>query len=283
MRSSPTSSFETFRAPFVATMLEAQAAGAARNTFRGMASVYNTLIDAYMPTRILAGAFTRTLSGDTSRIKILWQHDPGTPIGVPTLLADRADGLEIQGKISKTTAGQDAIVLLEDQVITELSIGFEPVRQEFVSNQQTGVQERHILDLELFEVSLVTFAANRDAKIMSVHSALQSLPRALGPLVGPLLERFRAADPDEPLALLLPAVQFIAEVHAGKVLSARNKQLVADSLAALQASVSALSSLMEQAGHDDPEVQSATLSPTVDVSRFLRELEVQALDAGVLA
>ena len=37
--------------------------------FKGMASVFHTLIDAYIPTRIQPGAFTKTLRENQKRIK----------------------------------------------------------------------------------------------------------------------------------------------------------------------------------------------------------------------
>ena len=175
MKHSSSQELETFRLNFA---LDAPAAGAPGNTFRGMASVYNTLIDAYMPTRILPGAFTRSLSDPEikRRIKILFQHDQHKPIGIPTSMTDTTAGLLVEGRISDTQLGRECMTLLRDGVITELSIGFEPVQQIFVKDPVSGKEERHLLDLKLFEFSLVTFAANKDAKVMSVHSLLAQVP-----------------------------------------------------------------------------------------------------------
>jgi HK97 family phage prohead protease len=228
---------ETFRSNFAVRKPAAdEGQAAARNTFRGMASVYHTLIDAWMPTRILPGAFTRTLAdlNAVSRVKILYQHNQDMPIGVPTSMIDGPSGLEVEGRISDTTLGRDAMVLLEDGVISELSIGFTPTKQQFVIDPATKLEERHILDLDLFEFSLVTFAANRDAKIMSVHSLMTGLSPELQRLVGPLVEKLRAAvreDQTEPLIALAPLAAVLtglSEAHAGKVLSAKNQQLVSD-------------------------------------------------------
>ena len=252
-----------------------------------MASVYNTLIDAWMPTRILPGAFTRTLAdlNAVARVKILYQHNQEWPIGVPTSMVDTAQGLEVEGRISETTLGKDAMVLLEDGVISELSIGFTPTAQQFVIDRETNMEERHILDLDLFEFSLVTFAANRDAKIMSVHSLLQGFCPELRALVGPLVEKLRAVsvreDQTEPLIALAPltsVLTVISETHAGKVLSAKNKQLVSDSLSSLQASLSALTALLEAASDKEDESRTSR----IEIASVLRGLDIAALEAGVL-
>ena len=272
---------ETFRSSFALSPVDQTAEP---NTFRGMASVYHTLIDAWMPTRILPGAFRRTLSDPAAvaRIKILYQHDEHRPIGVPTQLLDTATGLEVLGRISETTDGKDALILLRDGVITELSIGFEPLEQIFVKHPVTGIEERHILDLHLHEFSLVTFAANRDAKVLSVQQAQQLVCEAHARLTAH------------------------SEAHKGKGLTPKDKALLEASLAALQASTSALALLAgaEPTTEPDPAVVPETPAPVAvaapapetpaavvdatpaaplfDPAAALREIGLSALEAGVL-
>ena len=56
---------------------------------------------------------------------------------------------------------QEAYVLLKSGAIDGLSIGYEVAKA--VRDRQTGV--RHLLEVSLWEISLVTFAANQAARI----------------------------------------------------------------------------------------------------------------------
>ena len=131
--------------------------------FEGLASVFNTLIDDHYKTRIMPGAFATTLRNDAHRVKVLYQHDASDPVGRPTELRETSRGLYIKATLASTPRAQEVRTLLQDKVVEELSIGFDPVRWETVG------EERHIHELKLWEVSLVTFGANPDARVTEVH------------------------------------------------------------------------------------------------------------------
>lgn len=138
-------------------------------TFTGMASVFDVLIDAWIPTRIKAGAFAKTLK-DTSRVKVLREHQD--LIGRPLELAEKATGLWIKGEIvTAIERGKDTLALMRAGVLDEMSIGFDPVEYHMTKDPETGVDVRVITELKLWEVSIVTWGANREAKIESVHAA----------------------------------------------------------------------------------------------------------------
>lgn len=139
------------------------------NAFRGIASVFGGIVDAYIPTIIDKGAFTKTLQEQTRGVKILWQHNPDEPIGVPTDMFESDRGLVLQAQISTTTRGQDAITLLRDGVIDGLSIGFDAIKQEFIELED-GSTIRHIKEIRLWEVSVVTWGADPNARITEVNS-----------------------------------------------------------------------------------------------------------------
>jgi uncharacterized protein len=142
-----------------------------RTLVRGMASVFGTLIDTWVPTRILRGAFAKTLRENGKRIRILWQHDQDQPIGIPTVLQEDERGLYLEALLSDTPRGREAAQLVKDGVISELSIGFDPVQSSTVEEMLNGVrtQVRLLSELKLLEVSLVTFAANPEAIITQVQ------------------------------------------------------------------------------------------------------------------
>jgi len=84
---------------------------------------------------------------------MLFQHKTDTPIGRATMLEERPEGLYGEFRISKTEAGDEALELIRDGVLSNLSVGFQPLKDE----KRNGVVNR--LRAHLAEVSLVTFGA----------------------------------------------------------------------------------------------------------------------------
>jgi HK97 family phage prohead protease len=120
------------------------------------------------------GAFAKTIGEDIDRIKILSQHnDCELPIGRPLELREDEKGLFIRGKISNTHKGRDIRTLLKDGVLNELSIGYDPVI--FDLDYDSGECVRRLKEIKLWEVSIVTWAMNDQAKIDDVKSLVEGL------------------------------------------------------------------------------------------------------------
>lgn len=115
------------------------------------------------------GAFAKTLAKGWERVKILALHNDGIlPIGKPLELREDENGLYLKAKISDTAMGRDVKTLIKDGVLNELSIGYDAVIFEYDGNQI-----RHLKELELFEVSVVTWAMNEQA-IITDYKSMQS-------------------------------------------------------------------------------------------------------------
>ena len=128
--------------------------------FSGLASTYGNTDQG--GDCVMAGAFSRTLLEAGKQRPLLWQHSQ--PIGLVTL-RDTPAGLIADGQLSMgIQLAKDAYELLKDSVIRGMSIGYQTVRDQ-VSG---GV--RQLLELKLFEVSLVTFPCNEMATITAVKS-----------------------------------------------------------------------------------------------------------------
>lgn len=187
------------------------------NMFEGYASVFRNE-DSYGEV-IDPGAFTKTISENKSRIKVLWQHDVWQPIGLPVKMMEDNHGLYVQAKVSQTTTGKDALILMRDGVVNEMSIGFNTLKDEMGADNL-----RHIKEVKLWEFSPVTFAANDQALVTGVKNLDE---------IGPLLKRMS---------------RLTSGLKAGKVLSDKNKQLVNDALGALTEVESALQALLAASG-----------------------------------
>jgi HK97 family phage prohead protease len=169
---------ETLNAPF--ELLETQPE---EGTFKGRAAVYGRKFDTMFGSLIIEpGAFTESLKADKNRHVILWQHNERQPIGRPIELEDGPDGLDITGKISETTQGKDALILLRDKVVREMSIGLDRIEEE---QGEKGKPDR-LKKGKIWEFSLVTFGAAGaiGAKVKEVHKAVR--------IVEPPLEVMRA-------------------------------------------------------------------------------------------
>lgn len=101
---------------------------------------------------IAPGAFAATLQSREGSVKFLWQHDAAAPIGIWDSVTEDERGLRVRGRILTTLAqGADAVTLLRAGALDGLSIGFRTVQAE----RRGG--HRHLTQVELWEISLVTF------------------------------------------------------------------------------------------------------------------------------
>ena len=150
------------------TALEVRAEGDGR-TIVGIAVPYDVeqRISPNLVEVFRKGVF-RDVTRAANRVKLLFQHKTDAPIGRAVMLEERDGGLYGEFRISKTEAGDEALELIRDGVLSNLSVGFQPLRDE----KRAGVVNR--LKAHLAEVSLVTFGAYGDsASIVAVRQDIE--------------------------------------------------------------------------------------------------------------
>ena len=107
------------------------------------------------------GASLKALASQGRRVKMLWQHDPGQPIGVWEDVREDAKGLYVKGRIlTEVERGREAAALLSAGAIDGLSIGYRTLRAE-----RDAKGQRLLAEVELWEVSLVTFPMLAEARV----------------------------------------------------------------------------------------------------------------------
>ena len=115
------------------------------------------------------GAFRASLDRYASKgkmPKMLWQHDPGKVVGVWEAMMEDDKGLYVKGRVLKELQlGKELYTLMKAGAIDSMSIGYRTIDAEF---EGPGGQVRRLKELELFEVSLVTFPMNEEAMITHV-------------------------------------------------------------------------------------------------------------------
>ncbi|MDF1801567.1 HK97 family phage prohead protease [Thalassovita sp.] len=107
------------------------------------------------------GASLTALGRAGRSVKMLWQHDPAQPIGVWDELREDDKGLFVKGRLlDSVEKGREAAALIEAGAIEGLSIGYRTKRAV-----KSPEGKRILTELELWEVSLVTFPMLPSARV----------------------------------------------------------------------------------------------------------------------
>ena len=122
------------------------------------------------------GAFTKSLTKrPASKVKMLYQHKTDEPIGIFTDMYEDNKGLYVKGQLAMgTQKGREAYELLKMGALDGMSIGFraDPEKQGYNENKR-GV--RTLKEVDLMEISLVTFPMNESALIETVKGNAKNI------------------------------------------------------------------------------------------------------------
>lgn len=215
----------------------------------GYASTVNILDDG--GDIITPGAFKRTINAwgpeGKKRIKALYMHDPAWMVGRPVRLEEDNVGLYHETQFStRNSMAKDTLVLIEDGVITEQSIGYDIVNDELDDDGN-----RLLKELKLYEYSFVAWGMNEFTPITSVkgkesydiiQTSMDRFEKALRK------GHFESEEIPEMIELAvkrwkddLKVIKDNTKEHAidiilkeGRVLSASNRKKVEDAVKALQ-------------------------------------------------
>jgi len=179
------------------------------------------------------GAMTKTLQETGGQVVLLFHHDRTRPIGTAYLTED-AKGIKLLGRIEiDLPDGKLAYEQAKRGMLKGLSIGYRTVKEVW----DDIVKAYRILELKLFEASMVTIPANPLTLITGVKSEHAEVIA-------------RAYD----------------EIKAGKVLSKATRTR----LAAINAEIQAL--LAEADASDEAADEGKTLAPTEPLMHSLSGL-----------
>lgn len=141
--------------------------------FSGYASVYN-VIDAYRE-RVAPGAFANSLRKWATRGRLppaLWQHRPAEPVGPFTKMVEDERGLYTEGQllVKDVVRAREARALMMSKTVDGMSIGFNSIVEEYDKTENLIT----LKEIDLWEVSIVTFPANQESLITEVRSMFAS-------------------------------------------------------------------------------------------------------------
>ena len=139
---------------------------AEEGSFEGYASVFEK---ADLGNDVVKyGAFRKSLRKKGAKaVKLLYQHKSDMPVGVFDSIKEDQHGLYVKGRLAlKTQAGRDVFELMKMGALDGLSIGFKPNPK--MTHYDKRTKKRVLEEVELMEISLVTFPMNQDARIRQV-------------------------------------------------------------------------------------------------------------------
>ena len=102
---------------------------------------------------------------DTSKVKLLLEHDPKQPIGRAQFFNETEDGIFASFKISKSSRGNDALIEASEELRTGLSVGV------IVNAAKPKNGVLYVSSADLLEVSLVQAAAFKSAAVTDIAAS----------------------------------------------------------------------------------------------------------------
>jgi HK97 family phage prohead protease len=149
----------------------------AQGIVRGYLSTFNNVDEG--GDRVRPKAFKRTLAnkyeykqkhGTKYLFPLLWQHDTGQPIGGYTEAKEDDTGLFVELQIDlDVQRGREAFSGLKKGYIFQQSMGYDTLQSEYVKVE--GKMVRDLIEVRLWEGSIVTFPMNTSAIVTDVKSA----------------------------------------------------------------------------------------------------------------
>lgn len=187
----------------------------------GHAAVFNQPSEDFGGWReqIAPGAFKRTLRN--ADVRALFNHDANYVLGrnrAGTLsLAEDLQGLAIQVQPPATSWASDLMVSMERGDISQMSFGFRTVKDAWSADEQ-GVQVRTLQEVELFDVSVVTYPAypQTDAAVRSFVQAYaldDADPATIADALALITQRSAPSKPGHALAHYRRRLELIERHH----------------------------------------------------------------------
>jgi HK97 family phage prohead protease len=204
----------------------------------GYASVFGVR-DSYNEV-VMPGAFAESLAKhqrEGTYPLMLWQHNPDEPIGVWNELSDDGKGLMGKGQLLKGVRRADeALIMLKAGAIQGMSIGY---REVDVKPSDKG-EPRQLIKLDLLEASIVSFPANRRARVDAVKAEgrmsdfAQRLRDGEPPSVKEFEEILREAGIPKAMAVQIASVGYAKAVRSESEGGEAIKSAVSDAIASLR-------------------------------------------------
>ena len=117
---------------------------------------------------VVEGAFAKSIARKGAKsVKLLYQHKADEPIGVFDEILEDEKGLAVKGRLAMgTQRGREVYELMKMGALDGLSIGFR-IAEKGQEYDKRG-KRRYIKEVDLMEISAVTFPMNPKARVQMV-------------------------------------------------------------------------------------------------------------------
>lgn len=151
-------------------------AAATDGVITGYASLFGVLdTGGDMVAKGAYSASLKAMQAKGRKVKMLWQHDPSHPIGIWDEVKEDENGLWVKGRLlNEVEKGREAAALLKAGAIEGVSIGYRTIQSE-----RDGDGRRLLKEVELWEVSLVTFPMLPEARVSMKTDGLEEVKQIL--------------------------------------------------------------------------------------------------------
>ncbi|NFJ83981.1 hypothetical protein FDA84_14945 [Clostridium botulinum] len=207
-----------------------------KGLFKGIASPFNNI--DYGNDRVLPSVANKN-NGKT--VPYLWQHDTREPIGEVKLTSTNT-GIDIEGKLYLDTLengnptipnAYKAYTLMKNNKLKN-SIGYKTLDYEYVTEGKKTI--RNLKDIDIMEVSAVTFPMNPKANITDVKQEggtkvdLKEIEEKLNSII----ETLKPQQEEKEFSTKIEEMKSLIETKAGAKISKSNKEKLKSTLKAIK-------------------------------------------------
>ncbi|GGK29867.1 HK97 family phage prohead protease [Salinarimonas ramus] len=147
----------------------------ASGVFEGYASLFG--VTDLAKDVVQPGAFAKSLATRGARgVRMLFQHDPGEPIGTWLKIEEDACGLRVRGRLNLAVGrAREIHALMREGAIDGLSIGYRVTK----AGAERASGRRLLHEVDLWEISIVTFPMLPAARVAAVKGVPPSLAETI--------------------------------------------------------------------------------------------------------
>jgi len=230
--------------------IDAAAGETGRREITGIAVPYGVAATVADGTSVIFEAGSLPVDGKAPRLYM--NHDSTNAIGIVTERVDTPEGMMFTAKISKTQAGDEALILAQDGVLDSVSVGVNPIKYTTAKDGTVTVTAADWIELSLVPVpafagAIITDIAasipQDEPEISTIETEPTQETETMSEATIPAVE---ATIPTAPIfaqakrKFVMPtAGEYLAAMHAGgdtfHNVNAAYKEAVRDQQSALQA------------------------------------------------
>jgi HK97 family phage prohead protease len=147
--------------------LDAAKGDTPRRTISGTAVPYNVPATVSDGTQVIFRPGSLPVEGKAPRL--FMYHDASMPVGVVTERVETEEGMLFSAKVSASSQGQDAMIMLEEKVIDQVSVGVSPTKFSYDEAGTMIIESATWTELSLVPVGAFGDLANIATIAASIH------------------------------------------------------------------------------------------------------------------